>query len=84
MRKRRKLHVIEVLDEVLRILPKTKYYVPSIFEIAPYQVTTHDLPDLRRKQRTYAQSRKARRSQANSAKPTGLDVQVCKNQEASN
>jgi hypothetical protein len=50
---RRRLQLIEVLDEVLRLLPKQHYYIPK-FEDHKFEY----VPDIRRKPRVDAQGLK--------------------------
>ena len=71
MRHNRKLHVIEVLDEALRLLPKPKYYIPK-FEDHKFEY----VPNLRRKPRANAQGLKARRSKSNRKWESWVDVQT--------
>jgi hypothetical protein len=76
MRKRHKLQLIEVLDEALQLLPKPKYYIPK-FEDHYFEF----VPNLRRKQRTYAQGFKTRRSRPNRKYENWVDVQTITLQE---
>ncbi len=76
MRHNRKLHVIEVLDEALRLLPKPEYYIPK-FEDHYFEY----VPNLRRKQRVDAQGLKARRSKPNRKYENWVDVQTITLQE---
>lgn len=76
MRHRRKLHVIEVLNEVLPLLPKPKYYIPK-FEDHYFEFVS----DLRREQRTDAKGLKARRSRPNRQFESWVDVQTITLQE---
>ena len=71
MRHRRKLHVIEVLDEALRQLPKPQYYIPK-FEDHYFE----HVPSLRREPRVDAKGLKARRSKANRRWENWVDVQT--------
>ena len=71
MRKHRKLHVIEVLDEALKRLPKPQYYVPK-FEDHYFE----HVPSLRREPRVDAQGLKTRRSQANRRWEDWVDIQT--------
>lgn len=66
-----KLNVLEVLDEALRLLPKTKYYIPK-FEECRFEY----VPDLRRKQRVNAKGLQTRRSKSNRKWESWVDVQV--------
>ena len=61
---RRRLQVIEVLNEALSLLPKPKYYVPKFGDDKFEYV-----PNLRREPRADAQGLKKRRSKADCAKP---------------
>jgi len=72
----RKLNVLEVLDETLRLLPKPKYYIPK-FEEHKFEY----VPDLRRKQRVNAKGLKARRSKPNRQWESWVDVQTFTLQE---
>ena len=72
----RKLTVLEVLDEALRLLPKTKYYIPK-FEECRFEY----VPDLRRKQRVDAKGLKARRGGSNRKWESWVDVQTFTLQE---
>jgi hypothetical protein len=72
----RKLNVLEVLDETLRLLPKPKYYIPK-FEEHKFEY----VPDLRRKQRVNAKGLKARRSKPNRKWESWVDVQTFTLQE---
>lgn len=76
MRHNRKLHVIEVLDEVLSLLPKPKYYIPK-FEDHKFEY----VPNLRREPRADAQGLKARRSKSNRQWESWVDVQTFTLQE---
>jgi hypothetical protein len=71
MRYRRKLHVIEVLDEALKRLPKPQYYIPK-FEDHYFE----HVPSLRRGPRVDAKGLKARRSKANRRWENWVDVQT--------
>ena len=71
MRKRRNLHVIEVLNEALRILPTFEYYVPK-FEDHYFE----HVPNLRREPRVDAKGLKARRSKPNRRWENWVDVQT--------
>ena len=71
-----KLNVIEVLDEVLRLLPKQQYHIPKFKEHKFEYV-----PDLRRKQRVNAQGLKTRRSKPNRQWESWVDVQTFTLQE---
>lgn len=72
----RKLNVLEVLDETLRLLPKPKYYIPK-FEEHKFEY----VPNLRRKQRVNAKGLKARRSKPNRKWESWVDVQTFTLQE---
>jgi hypothetical protein len=76
MRQNRKLHVIEILDEALQLLPKPKYYIPK-FEDHKFEY----VPNLRRKPRADAQGLKARRSKSNRKWESWVDVQTFTLQE---
>jgi hypothetical protein len=76
MRHNRKLHVIEVLDEALRLLPKPKYYIPK-FEDHKFEY----IPNLRREPRVNAQGLKTRRSKPNRKWESWVDVQTITLQE---
>ena len=76
MRHHRKLHVIEVLDEALQLLPKPEYYIPK-FEDHYFEY----VPNLRREQRVDAQGLKARRSKSNRKWESWVDVQIITLQE---
>ena len=76
MRHRRKLHVIEVLDEALKLLPKPKYYIPK-FEDHYFEPVL----SLRREPRVDAKGLKARRSKANRRWENWVDVQTITLQE---
>lgn len=71
MRHHRKLHVIEVLDEALKLLPKPQYYIPK-FEDHYFEY----VPNLRRESRVDAQGLKARRSKPNRRWENWVDVQT--------
>jgi len=71
MRHNRKLHVVEVLDETLKLLPKPKYYVPK-FGDDKFEY----LPNLRREPRADAQGLKKRRSKPNRQWESWVDVQT--------
>jgi hypothetical protein len=75
----RKLTVLEVLDEALRLLPKTKYYIPK-FEEHKFEY----VPDLRRKQRVNAKGLQTRRSKPNRKWESWVDVQTFTLQEEAN
>jgi hypothetical protein len=76
MRHNHKLHVIEVLDEALRLLPKPKYYIPK-FEDHKFEY----IPNLRREPRANAQGLKTRRSKPNRQWESWVDVQTITLQE---
>ena len=65
------LNVIEVLDEALRLLPKTKYYIPK-FEEHKFEY----VPDLRREPRANAKGLYTRRSKPNRKWESWVDVQT--------
>jgi hypothetical protein len=67
----RKLTVLEVLDEALRLLPKTKYYIPK-FEEHKFEY----VPDLRREPRANAKGLQTRRSKPNRKRESWVDVQT--------
>ena len=71
MRQNRKLHVIEILNEVLQLLPKPKYYVPKFGDDKFEYV-----PNLRREPRANAQGLKTRRSGSNRKWESWVDVQT--------
>jgi hypothetical protein len=71
MRQNRKLHVIEVLNKVLQLLPKPKYYVPKFGDDKFEYV-----PNLRREPRADAQGLKKRRSKPNRQWESWVDVQT--------
>ena len=73
---RRRLQLIEVLDEVLRLLPKQHYYIPK-FEDHKFEY----IPSLRRKPRANAQGLKTRRSKPNRQWESWVDVQTFTLQE---
>jgi hypothetical protein len=73
---RHRLELIEVLDEVLRLLPKQHYYIPK-FEDHKFEY----IPDIRRKPRVNAQGLKARRSRPNRKWESWVDVQTITLQE---
>jgi hypothetical protein len=79
MRQNRKLHVIEVLNEVLQLLPKPKYYVPKFGDDKFEYV-----PNLRREPRADAQGLKKRRSKPNRQWESWVDVQTFTLQEETN
>jgi len=68
---RRRLQVIEVLNEALSLLPKPKYYVPKFGDDKFEYV-----PNLRRKPRADAQGLKKRRSKPNRQWESWVDVQT--------
>ena len=68
---RRRLQVIEVLDEALSLLPKPKYYIPK-FEDHKFEYVSN----LRRKPRANAQGLKKRRSKPNRQWESWVDVQT--------
>ncbi len=65
------MHVIEVLDEALKLLPKPQYYIPK-FEDHYFE----HVPSLRREPRVDAQGLKARRSKANRRWEDWVDIQT--------
>ena len=71
MRKRRNLHVIEILDETLKLLPKPQCYVPK-FQDHYFE----HVPSLRREQRVDAKGLKTRRSKPNRRWENWVDVQT--------
>ena len=73
---RRRLQILEVLDEVLSLLPKPKYYIPK-FEDHKFEYVSN----LRRKPRVNAQGLKARRSKSNRKWESWVDVQTFTLQE---
>ena len=73
---RRRLQILEVLDEVLSLLPKPKYYIPK-FEDHKFEY----VPNLRRKPRANAQGLKTRRSKPNRQWESWVDVQTFTLQE---
>ena len=72
----RKLTVLEVLDEALRLLPKTKYYIPK-FEECGFEYVS----DLRREPRANAKGLYTRRSKPNRKWESWVDVQTFTLQE---
>jgi hypothetical protein len=68
---RRRLQVIEVLNEALSLLPKPKYYVPKFGDDKFEYV-----PNLRREPRADAQGLKKRRSKSNRQWESWVDVQT--------
>ena len=68
---RRRLQVIEVLNEALSLLPKPKYYVPKFGDDKFEYV-----PNLRREPRVNAQGLKTRRSKPNRQWESWVDVQT--------
>ena len=71
-----KLNVLEVLDEALRLLPKTKYYIPK-FEECRFEYVS----DLRREPRVNAKGLQTRRSKSNRKWESWVDVQTFTLQE---
>jgi len=71
-----KLNVLEVLDEALRLLPKTKYYIPKFEECRFEHVS-----DLRRESRVNAKGLQTRRSKSNRKWESWVDVQTFTLQE---
>lgn len=76
MPKRRNLHLIEVLDEALKLLPEPICYVPK-FEDHYFEY----VPNLRREQRPDAKGLKTRRSKPNRRFENWVDVQTITLQE---
>lgn len=72
----RRLQLIEVLDEALRLLPKQPYYIPK-FEDHKFEY----VPDLRREPRVNAKGLKTRRSRPNRKWESWVDVQTFTLQE---
>jgi hypothetical protein len=72
----RRLQLIEVLDEVLRLLPKQHYYIPK-FEDHKFEY----VPDIRRKSRVDAKGLQTRRSRPNRKWESWVDVQTFTLQE---
>ena len=72
----RKLNVLEVLDETLRLLPKQHYYIPK-FEDHYFE----HVPNLRREPRANAQGLQKRRSKPNRQWESWVDVQTFTLQE---
>jgi len=68
---RRRLQILEVLNEALSLLPKPKYHVPK-FEDDKFEY----VPNLRRKPRADAQGLKKRRSKPNRQWESWVDVQT--------
>jgi len=68
---RRRLQILEVLNEALNLLPKPKYYVPKFGDDKFEYV-----PNLRRKPRADAQGLKTRRSKSNRQWESWVDVQT--------
>jgi hypothetical protein len=73
---RRRLQVIEVLNEALSLLPKPKYYVPKFGDDKFEYVS-----NLRREPRVDAQGLKKRRSKPNRQWESWVDVQTFTLQE---
>ena len=71
MRLNCRLHIVEVLDETLKLLPKPKYYVPKFGDDKFEYV-----PNLRREPRADAQGLKKRRSKPNRQWESWVDVQT--------
>ena len=69
MRLNRRLHIVEVLDEALRLLPST---VPSFTKLKIYE----PISNLRRRKRVDANGLKARRSTPNRNGAQWLDIQT--------
>jgi len=76
---RRRLQMIEVLNEALSLLPKPKYYVPKFGDDKFEYVS-----NLRREPRADAQGLKARRSKSNRQWESWVDVQTFTLQEEAN
>ena len=72
----RRLQLIEVLDEVLRLLPKQHYYIPK-FEDHKFEYVS----DLRRESRVNAKGLQTRRSKSNRKWESWVDVQTFTLQE---
>ena len=68
---RRRLQILEVLNEALSLLPKPKYYVPKFGDDKFEYV-----PNLRREPRADAQGLKKRRSKPNRQWESWVDVQT--------
>ena len=68
---RRRLQILEVLNEALSLLPKPKYYVPKFGDDKFEYV-----PNLRREPRADAQGFKKRRSKPNRQWESWVDVQT--------
>jgi len=73
---RRRLQVLEVLNEALNLLPKPKYYIPK-FEDHKFEYVS----SLRRKPRANAQGLYTRRSKPNRQWESWVDVQTFTLQE---
>jgi len=73
---RRRLQVLEVLNEALNLLPKPKYHVPKFGDDKFEYV-----PNLRREPRVDAQGFKKRRSKPNRQWESWVDVQTFTLQE---
>lgn len=73
---RRRLQVLEVLNEALNLLPKPKYYIPKFGDDKFEYV-----PNLRREPRVDAQGLKKRRSKPNRQWESWVDVQTFTLQE---
>jgi len=73
---RRRLQIIEILNEALSLLPKPKYYVPKFGDDKFEYV-----PNLRREPRADAQGLKKRRSKPNRQWESWVDVQTFTLQE---
>ena len=76
---RRRLQMIEVLNEALSLLPKPKYYIPKFGDDKFEYVS-----NLRREPRADAQGLKARRSKSNRQWESWVDVQTFTLQEEAN
>ena len=73
---RRRLQILEVLNEALSLLPKPKYHVPKFGDDKFEYV-----PNLRREPRADAQGLKKRRSKPNRQWESWVDVQTFTLQE---
>lgn len=76
---RRRLQILEVLNEALSLLPKPKYHVPKFGDDKFEYV-----PNLRREPRADAQGLKKRRSKPNRQWESWVDVQTFTLQEETN
>ena len=71
------LQLIEIVDEVLKLLPITK---PKFSNIKSFS----NVPDIRREQRVDANGLKTRRSKGGRKRESWVDVQTNKNETKSN